>query len=124
MPNRRCAAISASFPSARLSNLYGLSESSGAVVLSAVDDGPDVGARAMAAGIRVPDPNLGEVGRYYVVPREPGATLDVDELTAFRRERRSDFKVPRQIIVVPELPMTPAGKIAKTVPREQATEAP
>ena len=221
-----CAAIATGFPSARLSNLYGLSESSGAVVLSAVDDGPDVVARtmgtpltgveirvvdpdgspvgeghdgelqvlgpqvaagywqmpdqtaetflpggwlatgdivsvdptghlvlrgrrremylqggynvypvevenvltqfpgvAMAAGIGIPDPVLGEVGRYYVVPREPGARLDIGELTAFCRERLADYKVPRQIIVVPELPMTASGKIAKAVLREQTTDA-
>ncbi len=75
---------------------------------------------AMAAGIGVPDPVLGEVGRYYVVPRPPDAALDADELIAFCRERLADYKVPRQIVVVPELPMTPSGKIAKSVLREQA----
>lgn len=221
-----CAAIAAGFPSARLSNLYGLSESSGAVVLSAVDDGPDVVARtmgtpltgveirvvgpdespvgegqdgelqirgpqvaagywqmpdqtaetflpggwlatgdivsvdptghlvlrgrrkemylqggynvypvevenvltqfpgvAMAAGIGIPDPVLGEVGRYYVVPGEPGSGLDLDALTSFCRERLADYKVPRQIIVVPELPMTASGKIAKAVLRDQASDS-
>jgi acyl-CoA synthetase (AMP-forming)/AMP-acid ligase II len=74
---------------------------------------------AMAAGIGVPDPVLGEVGRYYVVASEPDAAVDLPALTAFCRERLADYKVPRQVVVVAELPMTPSGKIAKAVLREQ-----
>lgn len=67
-------------------------------------------AVAMAAGIGVPDPVLGEVGRYFVVLQ--GEASD-DELIGYCRERLADYKVPREIVLVDELPTTPSGKIAK-----------
>ncbi len=66
----------------------------------------------MAAGIGVPDPVLGEVGRYYIVPR-PGADPTEDELKAYCREHLADYKVPRQIVFRESLPLTPVGKIMK-----------
>jgi acyl-CoA synthetase (AMP-forming)/AMP-acid ligase II len=80
-------------------------------------------AVALAAGIGVPDPVLGEVGRYYVVPRE-GAPASPDELIGFCRERLADYKVPKQLEIVAELPFTPAGKIAKARLREEFTARP
>jgi fatty-acyl-CoA synthase len=73
---------------------------------------------AMAAGIGVPDPVLGEVGRYYVQLR-PGQQLGAEELTAFCAERLANYKVPRQIELVDELPVTPTGKVAKAVLRDR-----
>jgi acyl-CoA synthetase (AMP-forming)/AMP-acid ligase II len=69
-------------------------------------------AVSIAAGIGVPDPVLGEVGRFYVVPR-PGSTPTAQGLLAHCAERVADDKVPRQIVFADELPVTPAGKIAK-----------
>jgi len=66
----------------------------------------------MVAGIGVPDPVLGEVGRYYVVAR-PGATLDEATLRAWCAEGLADYKLPRQFVFRDELPLTPAGKIHK-----------
>ena len=73
----------------------------------------------MAAGIGVPDPVLGEVGRYYVVPR-PDVALTESELQVWCRERLADYKVPRQIVIRQQLPLTPAGKIHKAVLRDEA----
>jgi fatty-acyl-CoA synthase len=70
-------------------------------------------AVALAAGIGVPDAVLGEVGLYFVVPRDPSAPPSPAELTAWCRERLADYKVPRRIELRTELPTTPAGKIAK-----------
>ncbi|MCW4602873.1 acyl--CoA ligase [Janibacter indicus] len=75
-------------------------------------------AVAMAAGIGVPDEVLGEVGCYYVVLR-PGEQVSEDELREHCGRRVADYKVPRRIVVVDELPTTPSGKIAKAVLREQ-----
>ena len=72
---------------------------------------------AMVAGIGVPDPVFGEVGRFYVVPR-PGAQLTAEELLAYCRENLADYKVPRQFVFVDELPLTPAGKIHKALLRQ------
>lgn len=218
-----CDAITAAFPRARLTNLYGLTEVSGAVVLSAVEDPPSVVSRtlgtplrgvevrvvdsdgrvvgpdtdgelqvrgasvvngywempeetrevfldggwlatgdivtrsetghlrlrgrrkemflqggynvypvevenvltrlpevAMAAGVGVPDPVLGEVGLYFVVPRDPAAGLDVDGLLAHCRRQLADYKVPRRVEIVAELPLTPSGKVAKAELRDRA----
>jgi fatty-acyl-CoA synthase len=70
----------------------------------------------MVAGIGVPDPVLGEVGRYYVVAR-PGAALDEAALRAWCAEGLADYKLPRQIVFRDELPLTPAGKIHKAALR-------
>lgn len=69
---------------------------------------------AMVAGIGVKDDVLGEVGRYYIIPA-PGTEPTEEEIIAFCKEQLADYKVPRQIVFRPELPMTPAGKIMKSV---------
>lgn len=66
----------------------------------------------MVAGIGVPDPVLGEVGRYFVVPRD-GADVDAAGLIAWCTGRIADYKVPRQMELRTQLPLTPAGKIHK-----------
>lgn len=71
---------------------------------------PDV---LLAAGIGVPDPVLGEVGRYYIVLK-PGVATDEQALAAYCRGLLADYKVPRQIVLCNSLPMTPAGKIMKS----------
>lgn len=213
-----CEAITATFPDARLSNLYGLSESSGAVVLSAREDTPDIVSSTlgtplsgvetkvvgddgdevalgtdgelhirgeavinrywndqeasaaaldaegwlatgdivsqdsyghvvmrgrkkemflqggfnvypvevenlltqypgvvMAAGIGVPHQDLGDVGHYFIVVAEGHENFSTDGLIEFCRDHLADYKVPRAISVVDELPQTPTGKIAKAV---------
>jgi fatty-acyl-CoA synthase len=77
---------------------------------------------AMAAGIGVPDAILGEVGRYYVVPRQDAPAPGEGELMAFCRERLADYKVPRQLAIVDDLPLTPAGKVAKAQLRAEFLE--
>jgi fatty-acyl-CoA synthase len=70
---------------------------------------PDV---VMAAGIGVPDPVLGEIGRFYVV-LAPGARTTPQELKDHCAATIADYKVPRQIIIRTDLPLTPAGKVHK-----------
>jgi fatty-acyl-CoA synthase len=67
---------------------------------------------AMAAGIGVPDPVMGEVGRYYVIP-QPGQEVTEEELKAYCSEHLADYKVPRQIVFRDALPLTPVGKVMK-----------
>ncbi len=73
----------------------------------------------MVAGIGVPDPVLGEVGRYYIVGREEGAPTAEDVLEHCRRNL-ADYKLPRQIVFRRDLPLTPAGKVQKAALREEA----
>lgn len=75
-------------------------------------------AVAMVAGIGVPDPILGEVGCYYVV-RQPEHQVFEDELLEHCRRQVADYKVPKQIVMVDDLPTTPSGKIAKASLRER-----
>ena len=75
----------------------------------------------MAAGIGVPDPVMGEVGRYYIVPT-PGADPTTDEIVAYCKEHLADYKVPRQIDFRTELPLTPVGKIMKSVLKAEYEE--
>lgn len=72
----------------------------------------------MVAGIGVPDPVLGEVGRYYIVVR-PGASVSEKELLAHCRQQLADYKLPRQLVFRTELPLTPAGKIQKALLRAE-----
>ncbi|GAA2454308.1 linear/branched/unsaturated fatty acid:CoA ligase LbuL [Actinomadura vinacea] len=74
---------------------------------------------AMAAGIGVPDEVLGEVGRFYVVPRQGVEPPTADELTAFCWERLADYKVPRQLVIAAEVPLTPVGKIHKALLKDR-----
>ena len=69
-------------------------------------------AVAEAAVIGVPDDRLGEVGRAYVIPRQ-GRMVEEEELIDVCRERLANFKVPRSVVVVDELPRNAAGKVLK-----------
>jgi HIP---CoA ligase len=71
-----------------------------------------------AAVIGVPDERLGEVGRAYVIPR-PGAEVTGEEIIAFCRERLANFKVPRSVAVVTELPRNASGKVLKFALRDE-----
>jgi fatty-acyl-CoA synthase len=72
----------------------------------------------MVAGIGVPDPVLGEVGRYYIIPK-PGMELTEKEIKEYCRQNMADCKVPRQIAFRRELPLSPAGKVMKTALKEE-----
>ena len=66
-----------------------------------------------AAVIAVPHDVLGEDVGAFVVARL-GSTIDVAALTAFCAERIADYKVPRRIWVIDELPRNATGKVVKS----------
>ncbi len=69
-------------------------------------------AIAMVAVLSVPDERMGEVGKAFVVLR-PGAALDEAGLIAWSRENMANYKVPRRVAFLDDLPRNAAGKVAK-----------
>ena len=69
-------------------------------------------AVAAAATIGVPDPLYGEEVAAFVVLKE-GAQVGEDELINFCRESLADYKCPKSIRFVREIPKGPTGKLLK-----------
>jgi long-chain acyl-CoA synthetase len=76
---------------------------------------PDV---SLVAVIGVPHAALGQEVKAFVI-RKPGATVTVEELTAWCKEQMAAYKYPRAIEFRESLPMTATGKVLK---RELAAE--
>jgi long-chain acyl-CoA synthetase len=66
-----------------------------------------------AAVIGMPDARKGEQPMAFVSANE-GVTLDTAAMRQFLRERLADYKVPRQIVILPGLPRNATGKMLKT----------
>ncbi|MEM7340766.1 MAG: AMP-binding protein [Actinomycetota bacterium] len=75
----------------------------------------------MAAVIGVPDTRMGEVGAAFVVPSPDGAP-EIEALIAWCREQMANYKVPRHVWVVDELPLTASNKVRKPDLRDMAAD--
>jgi len=64
------------------------------------------------AVIGLPDREWGERVTAVIIPK-PGQVVDADEIKAYLKGRLSAFKVPKEYLVVEELPKSPTGKILK-----------
>ncbi|MFJ6573976.1 FadD3 family acyl-CoA ligase [Streptomyces sp. NPDC091292] len=73
---------------------------------------------ARSAVVGVPDERMGEVGAAFVVPRRD-TTLDPDEVIGWAKESMANYKVPRQVHVVADLPVNASGKVLKGELRER-----
>lgn len=69
-------------------------------------------AVAAAATIGVPDPLYGEEVAAFVVLKE-GAQATEEEIIAFCRTRLADFKCPKSVRIVADIPKGPTGKLLK-----------
>ncbi len=70
------------------------------------------------AVIGIPDERMGEVGMAFVVPA-PGESPTPDSVIGWCRENMANYKVPRRVAVVEELPTNASGKVTKFVLRER-----
>ncbi|MGA3147835.1 MAG: FadD3 family acyl-CoA ligase [Acidimicrobiales bacterium] len=75
---------------------------------------PDI---RQVAVIGIPDERLGEVGMAFVV-RTGGASAA--EIVDWCRARMANYKVPRMVEIVDELPVNATGKVMKDLLRQQA----
>jgi len=76
---------------------------------------PEVGECAV---IGLPDKEWGERVTAFIVPK-PGRTILPEEVKSFLKSRLSAFKVPKEYVVLNDLPKSPAGKILKRELRKQ-----
>jgi fatty-acyl-CoA synthase len=44
---------------------------------------------------------------------EDGADLDEDEIKTYVKENLANYKVPREVVFIDELPRNPTGKVLK-----------
>lgn len=70
-----------------------------------------------AAVVGVPDSYRGETVKAFVSLRA-GASVTTEELISFTKERLAAYKVPREIVVLDEVPKTATGKILRRQLRE------
>jgi acyl-CoA synthetase (AMP-forming)/AMP-acid ligase II len=79
----------------------------------------DSGLFAQVAVIGVPDERMGEVGMAWVVPA-PGQDVSAEGVVAWCRANMANYKVPRSVQVVVDLPLNASGKVQKFLLRERA----
>jgi malonyl-CoA/methylmalonyl-CoA synthetase len=85
-----------------------------AEIESTLNDMAGVGESAV---IGVPHPDFGEAVVAVVVPR-PGSTPDAAALIAELKAKIANFKVPKRVFVVDELPRNAMGKVQKNLLRD------
>jgi malonyl-CoA/methylmalonyl-CoA synthetase len=73
---------------------------------------------AESAVIGVPHPDFGEAAVAVVVAK-PKATIDEQAIIASLKTKIANFKVPKRVFVVSDLPRNAMGKVQKNVLREQ-----
>ena len=75
--------------------------------------------------IGVHDELRGQIAKAFVVLK-PGESLSPEDLIAFCRGKIATYKLPREVVMVNELPRTPTGKLLRRVlkQKEPATQPP
>jgi 2-aminobenzoate-CoA ligase len=73
--------------------------------------------------IGVPDEVRGQIAKAFVVLK-PGESLMPDDLLAFLKGKIATYKLPREIVIVNELPRTATGKLLRRVLKQKEPAAP
>ncbi len=69
-----------------------------------------------AAVVGIPHRRLGETGRAFITTR-PGTHLDRQTVIAHTRRHLADYKIPRSVVFLDDLPRNAGGKVLKTALR-------
>jgi acyl-CoA synthetase (AMP-forming)/AMP-acid ligase II len=77
---------------------------------------PDI---AQVAVVGAPDIRMGEIGIAFVVLK-PAHAVDPNLITSWAKSQLANYKVPRHIEIVDQLPMNASGKVLKYELRERA----
>jgi len=75
-------------------------------------------AVAESAVIGIPHPDFGEAVAAVVTLRPGGAAVTSPELISWIKPRIANYKVPKQLVIVAQLPRNALGKVQKNVLRE------
>jgi malonyl-CoA/methylmalonyl-CoA synthetase len=78
---------------------------------------------AESAVVGVPHPDFGEVGLAIVVPKPGHDGLTQEAVLQALRERLANYKIPKRVLFVPDLPRNTMGKVQKNLLREQYADA-
>ena len=70
------------------------------------------------AVVGMPDPEWGDRVCAAVTLRPDGAAPSPEELRRFAKENLAPYKVPKDVLVVPDLPRNAMGKVTKPAVRE------
>jgi long-chain acyl-CoA synthetase len=76
----------------------------------------------LCAVVGLPDKEWGEQVTAFIVPKS-GQSIVPEELKLFLKSRLSPFKVPKQYVILNEMPRSPTGKILKRELKKQFLEA-
>ena len=69
--------------------------------------------------VGVPDERMGEVGFAFIVPTS-GVTPEPDEIIKWCRQEMANYKCPREVALVDNLPLNASGKVLKYELRDRA----
>ena len=76
-------------------------------------------AISQVAVIGIEDERMGEVAKAFVILK-PNQSLEKDSLVQWSKENMANYKVPREIVFVEELPTNAAGKVMKYLLKESS----
>jgi acyl-CoA synthetase (AMP-forming)/AMP-acid ligase II len=76
-------------------------------------------AVVLAAVVSIDDPLWQEIGVAYVTLAD---NIETGSLAGWCRERLANYKIPKRIVVVPNMPLLPIGKIDKIALKNRALE--